>query len=178
MMFTKKFTATLIMLIQVSQAMPHFEQPASTPSPIQELKGTPKSKIEAFSTSKQLGTNEKFDPQVVLDLTNQLRAQNGKKPLKMHPALANEAYEHAKYMQSINDLTHDRPQGTSLGENLQKAGIKGNVAENIVRGALTDKDVYNSWLTSEDHKVNMLGDYDYMGVAIVGPYASQELAHA
>ncbi|KXN69012.1 hypothetical protein CONCODRAFT_71791 [Conidiobolus coronatus NRRL 28638] len=119
-----------------------------------------------------------FNPQVVLDLTNELRAQNGKKPLKLHPALAQEAYEHAKYMQSINDLTHDRPKGTSFSDNIQKAGLKGGIAENIVVGALTDKDVYNAWATSEGHKANMLGDYDYMGVAISGSYASQEFAHA
>jgi uncharacterized protein YkwD len=240
MMFAKKFVATLMMLTQVSQAMPHFQQsttstPAfqlppispedpnyqqikelydyiqktfntpndSTPQPPQPPKESPAPKSkpakapepapkpeqetpkekptpqkETPSNEKQAGTTDRFNPQVVLDLTNELRAQNGKKPLKMHPALAKEAYEHAKYMQSVNDLTHDRPQGTSLGGNLQKAGIKGNIAENIVQGALTDKDVYNSWLTSEYHKVNMLGDYDYMGVAIVGPYASQELAHA
>ncbi|KXN69019.1 hypothetical protein CONCODRAFT_71797 [Conidiobolus coronatus NRRL 28638] len=153
--------------------------PEQAPKPAQETpKEKPTPQKEAPSNEKQPGSNDKFNPQVVLDLTNELRAQNGKKPLKMHPALAKEAYEHAKYMQSVNDLTHDRPQGTSLGENLQKAGVKGNIAENIVQGALTDKDVYNSWATSEDHKVNMLGDYDYMGVAISGPFASQELAHA
>jgi uncharacterized protein YkwD len=245
MMFSKKFAAALMMLTQVSQAMPNYREvapqttttvattttsgsyptsaypsgsltvppispgnphyehlkayydyirrvldirdvPAPTTTSIQSPKPTevqekpkekPQPQKETPNNGNLPGSNEKFNPRVVLDLTNKLRAQHGKKPLELRSELQQDAYEHTKYMVSIDKLTHDRRPEDDMRKSLERKGLKtGGLAENIAAGALTDKDVYNSWSNSQGHLENMLGDYDYMGVAISGKYSAQTFA--
>jgi uncharacterized protein YkwD len=136
------------------------------------------SQKESSKNEKYPGSNENFNPQVVLDMTNEFRKQNGKKPLELRTELVQDAYSHSKYMESIKDLTHDRLPEDDMRKSLERKGLKvGGTGENIAQGALTDKDVYNAWSTSKTgHKEIMLGDYDYMGVAISGAYSAQTFA--
>jgi uncharacterized protein YkwD len=99
-------------------------------------------------------------------------------PLESRIELVKDAYEHAVYMESIDSLTHNRLPQDDMRKTLENKGLKpgGGLAENIVKGSLTDKNVYISWSSSKGHKDNMLGKYDYMGVAISGPYTVQTFA--
>jgi uncharacterized protein YkwD len=151
------------------------QKPALKPTE-EPQKEKPQPPKEASGNEKQPGATENFNPQVVLDLTNELRAQNGKKPLKLHPFLTKEAYKQSKYMESIDDLTHDRPAGAEWGEGYSKAGLSGMIAENVSYGRLTEKEAVTGWSNSPGHRENMLGDFDYMGAAISGQFSTQEFA--
>ncbi|KXN67583.1 hypothetical protein CONCODRAFT_72854 [Conidiobolus coronatus NRRL 28638] len=157
------------------QDNPKNDKPADTNKDAQTENFQPKK--ESSSNEKYPGSKEDFNPKVVLDLTNELRKQHGKKPLELRMELVKDAYEHAVYMESIDKLTHDRLPQDDMRKSLESKGIKtGNLAENIGKGSLTDKNAYISWSGSKGHKENMLGDYDYMGVAISGPYTAQTFA--
>lgn len=106
--------------------------------------------------------NEDFD--LVLDLVNQARAEEGLHPLQFDSRLQKAAHTRAKEL--VQDFSHFRPDGSSVFSVFDEINLS-NVyrAENIADGQATPEEVVASWLKSPGHRKNIMGkDYQYIGI--------------
>jgi uncharacterized protein YkwD len=97
----------------------------------------------------------------IVRLTNEFRAQNGKKPLTVDERLMDIARKRAKEI--VTNYSH--------------AGLDAycDCGENIVRGGIPNPlAAVNSWLNSDGHRTNMLHIYSKIGV---GVYVKDGLAY-
>lgn len=105
--------------------------------------------------------------QQVLDLVNQIRADNGLPPLKLTPGLVEAARYHATDMGQDNYFTHDSQDiqgGTpvvvcSWADRINTYYTNWNsLAENIAAGYYDPASVMNGWMNSDGHRANILRD--------------------
>ena len=104
------------------------------------------------------------DEQLCVHLTNEFRKQNGKPPLKLCRLLCDIAMPHTKNM-----LAKKVPFGhTGFNERSSKAvGFRGT-GENVAWCSGYSepiKTMVDGWIKSPGHRANMLGNYNYIGVA-------------
>lgn len=128
-----------------------------------------KSKKIRSATSKTvtvIGTTELDRVRLlILQKTNEFRAQNGLVPLGLMPELNTVAQGWSTHMATSGDFKHNPTFSSSY-----PAGWSGG-AENIAAGQSPD-DVVTGWINSSGHRANLLGDYNYIGIgyATGGPY--------
>jgi hypothetical protein len=109
--------------------------------------------------------------QLIFQLLNQHRAENGLAPLTWDPALARAAQAHAQVMaqQGGTGIEHQYPGEADLMTRTTQAGAHfGTVAENIAAtsGRLTEID--DGWMHSPGHRANILNpQFTAVGIAIV-----------
>jgi uncharacterized protein YkwD len=146
MIFFKKFITALIILVRLSQTIhltpksyltpgfrndsfkpqdkPSTNQPGLVLQPTQEFhENSLQPKGKSSSNGNCPGSSAEFNPNVVLELVNELRNKNRKHPLELHPELVQDAYEHSVYMEYINDLSHRRLPQDSMNKSLEKKGL-------------------------------------------------------
>lgn len=125
-----------------------------------------------FSFSKQMillylvGLNCDNLANSMFNVINGNRSSNGLNHLKSIQNLENAARDQALYMCENSNLTHDNPQG-DLQQRVKRNGFKGySIGENIAK---SHSDNYNEvakiWMDSPRHKKNILGDFNYTGIA-------------
>ncbi|RDU24822.1 CAP domain-containing protein [Anaerosacchariphilus polymeriproducens] len=104
----------------------------------------------------------------VLKYTNQYRVKNGKAKLKLNSNLTYIASYRSLEMAKTNDLSHTRPNGTTVGSLVRANNIDYRIlGENIACYQFTAKEVVNDWYQSTGHRENMLSDsYSKIGVGI------------
>ncbi|MFK0013178.1 CAP domain-containing protein [Streptomyces sp. NPDC091027] len=107
------------------------------------------------------------DPNKVLELVNQARAQAGCAPLTVDPALTKAAQEYA------NDTTtnHTGSDGSSIQDRIKKAGATGFTtgSENIAWGTGDEKAHVDGWLKSAAHAGAIKNcNFKRTGVAVSG----------
>ncbi|KXN69015.1 hypothetical protein CONCODRAFT_8597 [Conidiobolus coronatus NRRL 28638] len=164
---------------QPASAVPQSLQ-TTLPAPQPTYAASSPSPSGSDDSSDAIGSATNFSPSDFLVLINQYRAENNAPPLAIVKALAEDAVQHASYMLSINDLTHDRPQGDDMATSFKQKGYNsgGSIGECIAEGALTTNDVFNAWKTSPDHAAIMRNaDYKSLGVALVQNMASAEFSN-
>ncbi len=99
------------------------------------------------------------------NLVNEYRMANGKRPLIKNDILSKVAKERA--MELSKKYSHVRPDGTKCFTLFRAKGYDyEKAAENIAYGQMTADYVMQSWLNSEGHLINMLGDYDETGIGV------------
>jgi uncharacterized protein YkwD len=108
-----------------------------------------------------------------LQLTNDIRAQNGRKPLAFDPRLQAAAQAHACDMAVQGYFSHRGKDGSTSKRRLSRQGCHGGlVAENIAIGQTDSLDTVQSWMDSPGHrKIMLLGrgvDHFGLGVALAG----------
>ncbi|KAJ2756566.1 hypothetical protein IWQ56_006327, partial [Coemansia nantahalensis] len=105
---------------------------------------------------------------------NQVRAQNGVRPLALSPALIQAAQQQSDYQNSIGQMTHDNPAG-GLGSRLSALGVSWTTAaENVAAGMSTPNDAQNAWVKSPGHFMNMISaSMGYFGAARANNYFTQ-----
>ncbi|MBO7209031.1 MAG: SafA/ExsA family spore coat assembly protein [Clostridia bacterium] len=113
----------------------------------------------------------------VIRLTNEVRVNNGLKPLTANWELSRVARYKSTDMQQNNYFSHTSPVYGTPFNMIKNFGIsyKG-AAENIAKGQKTPKDVVNAWMTSSGHRANILNpSYTQIGVgyAKTGNYWTQ-----
>jgi uncharacterized protein YkwD len=65
-------------------------------------------------------------------------------------------------------FSHTRPNGTSWSTVLGEYNITGRSwGENIAWGQDSAQSVMNSWMNSQGHRNNIMGDYTHIGVGVV-----------
>lgn len=116
--------------------------------------------------------------QQVFERVNQVRAAGtscGGRPLPPVPALERNdvlvctARRHSKDMGDRDYFEHESPEGTTPFERMTNAGYRWSAAaENIAMGQPTADEVMATWLESEGHCENIMGDYVHLGVGFYG----------
>ncbi|TCC45929.1 SCP-like extracellular [Kribbella capetownensis] len=93
----------------------------------------------------------------VLDLTNQIRQQQGCGPLRLDSALVEAAGRHASDMVRRHYMDHTTPDGQDPGDRMAAAGYRGSSwGENIAAGYSTAQKVVAAWMQSDGHRKNIL----------------------
>ena len=93
----------------------------------------------------------------MLARVNAERAKDGRPPLKLDPRLNEAAQKHAEDMLLRSYYSHFSPEKTSPADRARKAGYAPRiVAENIARGPFTVDEVVSNWMSSREHRGNLL----------------------
>lgn len=114
-----------------------------------------------------------------LDCINKIRAENGKEPFIIDSRLQVAAQKHADFMYEYERLSHSEGWGgLSFSERIEKEGFQASsCAENIAWGAETIEEVLEMWLKSAGHRANLLGNYDFCGIAKASSYWCHDFAN-
>ena len=105
--------------------------------------------------------------QEVFDLVNQIREENGLEPFVYNETLAGTARAHSQDMIDRNFVSHTNPDGEDPFDRMRDNGLSFSMAaENIAAGQRTPEEVVNSWMNSEGHRANILGDCKELGVGL------------
>ena len=115
-----------------------------------------------------LGYSSEITVTQLLDLTNQQRSSNGKKPLVINEKLSQAAKAKADYMFLKNFWAHTAPDGTQPWDFILKQNYDYSYAgENLARNFYYSKEVVEAWMNSPSHKENLLSEnYDEVGFAV------------
>ena len=118
----------------------------------------------------------KFEGEVVR-LINEIRVNNGLKPLTEDWQLSRVARYKAQDMKDLGYFSHTSPTYGSPFEMMKSFGISYRTAgENIAKGYPTPKAVVDAWMNSPGHRANILNSsYTHIGVGYVasGNYWTQ-----
>ena len=117
-------------------------------------------------TSSQVNVKYNYtsDELEVLKLINDYRASKGLNTLERVDYIATVSEGHDNYMISVGEVSHNNFQDRyeALVKNL---GAK-TVSENVAYNYSTSQGVFNAWLASDGHRLNMEGDFTHFGIAI------------
>ncbi len=115
--------------------------------------------------------------QEVIRLVNEIRAQNGLKPLTYDWELGRVARYKSQDMKDNRYFSHTSPTYGSPFQMMKSFGLTYRSAgENIAMGQTTPKAVVNAWMNSSGHRANILNaSYTHIGVGYVaeGNYWTQ-----
>ena len=118
----------------------------------------------------------KFESEVII-LVNQIRAENGLKPLTSDWQLSRVARYKSQDMHDLGYFSHTSPTYGSPFNMMKSFGISYRSAgENIAKGYSTPEAVVNAWMNSPGHRANILNSsYTHIGVGYVkeGHYWTQ-----
>lgn len=113
----------------------------------------------------------------VVRLVNEIRVQNGLKPLTHDWELSRVARYKSQDMKDNKYFSHTSPVYGSPFQMMKNFGISYRSAgENIARGQSTPQAVVNAWMNSSGHRANILNSsYTHIGVGYVvdGRYWTQ-----
>ena len=129
--------------------------------------------------ASSVGTVLAGDPEDVLALVNQHRANNGLAPLCLSGLLSQAAYNHSQDMQTNNYFDHTGLNGSQPWDRIEAVGYRGTYfAENIAMGYQSAVEVVTGWIESPGHNANLLSSKaTEMGLARVGDYWTQTFAN-
>jgi len=100
----------------------------------------------------------------IFDLVNETREEHGLKPLIWVDELADVARSHSRDMAENNFFSHNSPTSGSPDDRAKAAGLPG-AAENIAAGYPDAQEIFQAWMTSPDHRKNILDpDHRFIGV--------------
>ena len=113
----------------------------------------------------------------VIRLVNEIRAQNGLKPLTYDWELSRVARYKSQDMKDKGYFSHTSPTYGSPFQMMKSFGLSYRSAgENIAKGQTTPQAVVNAWMNSAGHRANILNaSYTHIGVGYVaeGNYWTQ-----
>ena len=115
---------------------------------------------EFGTTTETLNTPIAVDttPEQMLAAINEVRRQNGAKPLVYSSALAAMARTQANAMGSHDQMSHDFGPGQDLRGRANLAGYHGPIGENVAAGQHTIDETLKDWLASPGHRYTLLSD--------------------
>src|SRR3989344_3076728 len=116
-------------------------------------------------------------PSVLVDLTNQSRADNELPPLAQNPVLEEVAAAKANDMATKGYFAHTSPEGLSPWHWFREAGYTFSFAgENLAVDFSDSFDVTRAWLVSPGHRANILNlSFTEIGIAMAkGMYQGRE----
>jgi uncharacterized protein YkwD len=97
------------------------------------------------------------EEQEVVELTNQIRRENGCEPFRVSPQLGKAARDHSEDMATRNYFDHTSPDGLDLWTRMRSAGYRFTLAaENIAAGQPSPDEVVQDWMESPGHRENIL----------------------
>lgn len=110
-----------------------------------------------------------FESEVVR-LVNEIRVQNGLKPLTANWELSRVARYKSQDMRDQGYFSHTSPTYGAPFQMIKSFGLSfRTVGENIAKGYATPQAVVNGWMNSSGHRANILNaSYTQIGVGYVG----------
>lgn len=116
----------------------------------------------------------------VVELTNQVRTQNGLRPLRLNCQLSKASQNHTADMNRTRNLSHTGSDGSGPATRVKRVGYQYSaVAENIAYGQRNPSQVLNSWMNSPGHRKNILNpNYSDIGVGFLNNYWTQVFGRA
>ena len=102
----------------------------------------------------------------VLHETNRFRRSNGQPELIMKEELNVLAQKHSEDMARGLAVFGHSGFSKRTAQAKKKIRLAGFFAENVAYGPTTATRVVSMWKNSADHRKNMLGNYEYMGIGI------------
>ncbi|MBW1294938.1 CAP domain-containing protein [Aquimarina litoralis] len=112
--------------------------------------------VFCFITNLNAQHNPEFEEKI-LELVNELRAQNGAPPVILNTSLNTAARDHSVDMATHNYFSHTGLNGSSFSQRIQNAGYQGaSIGENIAAGSSTAEATFNQWVNSTGHFNNMI----------------------
>jgi uncharacterized protein YkwD len=107
-------------------------------------------------------------PEEMLAAINDVRQQNGGKPLTYSALLASVARGQANAMVAHDQMSHDFGPGMGLRDRATLAGYHGPIGENVAAGQTTVEETLNDWLKSPGHRFTLLSDmWTSVGMVVV-----------
>lgn len=108
-------------------------------------------------------------PQVIVNLTNQARLDNGLPQLALNPKLSQAALAKANDMLREGYFAHTSPSNLSPWYWFQQAGYQYTYAgENLAIDFFVAEDVFSAWMASASHRKNILnGNFTEIGIGVV-----------
>ncbi len=104
----------------------------------------------------------------ILQLANQARAAAGAGPLTWDPALAAAARQHCLRMAAEGPISHRYGNEPDLDQRAGQAGARFSLIEENVAVGPTPARIHEEWMSSPDHRANLLNPkVDRVGVALV-----------
>lgn len=104
----------------------------------------------------------------VVGLLNAERSSRGLAPVAIQAQVVAAARAHSADQAATGVMSHTGSDGSNTGDRLERAGFTWRGwAENVGAGHTSPAHIYDGWLNSPGHRANMLGDYAYIGVAVV-----------
>lgn len=100
-----------------------------------------------------------------LALLNQARASAGLDPVTMHPDLVDDALAWSLHMEAEQQLSHN-PNLAAVTGDWDKLGENVGLGTGIAA-------LQQAFMDSPGHRANILGDYDYVGIAVVEETSSK-----
>ncbi|MDR3476185.1 MAG: CAP domain-containing protein [Devosia sp.] len=97
-------------------------------------------------------------PAEMLAAINQVRQQNGSKPLVYSAVLADMARSQADAMVGHDQMSHDFGPGEALRDRANVAGYHGPIGENVAAGQRSVEEALKDWLASPGHRYTLLSD--------------------
>lgn len=111
-----------------------------------------------------LGYATSMNAQVLLQDTNDYRSRSNLSSLHENDALDRAAQAKADSMIAQNYWSHVAPDGTTPWYYFQKVGYNYSIAgENLAYGFATSDQVVTAWMNSQEHRDNVLGNYQDVG---------------
>lgn len=103
----------------------------------------------------------------MLDLVNQVRAENGVDPLTWCPALVRSSLAHSRDMAARNYFEHDSPEGDDVGVRAKEQTYEWRaIGENIAFGQRDVNQAMDDWINSPGHFANLIeGAFEHLGSA-------------
>jgi len=93
----------------------------------------------------------------VWQLTNQVRAQHGLRPLSFNQRLYAAAQNHSNDMARHGFMSHQGSNGSSMSDRVRAVGYNySSIAENVAAGYRTPEEVVRGWMNSPGHRKNIL----------------------
>lgn len=118
---------------------------------------------------KPAASDQPVDPTLaeMLAAHNRYRASEKKPPLKLEPRLIEAAKAHARDMAEHNKLAHEGSDGSLPKDRVRRLGYHyEEIGENVASGQETVAGAMRSWIESEPHRENLLGDFTEMGAGV------------
>ena len=108
------------------------------------------------TTSAPIAVN--VTPEEMVAAINEVRKQNGAKPLVYSTVLADMAAGQARAMVSRDQMSHDFGPGLDLRDRATAAGYHGPIGENVAAGQTSVDETLKDWLNSAGHRYTLLSD--------------------
>ncbi|TYZ66424.1 hypothetical protein PybrP1_010305 [[Pythium] brassicae (nom. inval.)] len=119
------------------------------------------------SQTRQLKTNSASDNvhELMLIAVNAERAAAGRPPLCINKKLQAAAQQHSDDMANNNFMSHTGSNGSTMSNRITAQDFGWSaIAENVAAGQVDVASVVKSWMSSDGHKANILGDYKFFGM--------------
>ncbi|RCW42808.1 uncharacterized protein YkwD [Halopolyspora algeriensis] len=137
-------------------------------SPIRSSGPPVESSVSSSDPSAEAGRQSRAEHRI-LELTNRARARAGCPPLRLDPALSRSARAHSRDMARHDFLAHRSSAGLGHIERAKDAGYRSNyVGENVAVGNNTAEETFRQWMTSPEHRANIMDcSFTELGVGYV-----------